>query len=657
MTIPRILASISLLALGACATVGSVTPVKPQPELGSRSVAVIMADGLQFRDLDRNGTLTPYEDWRLTPAARAADLTARMTLAEKAGLMVVGTLAGNLPRGEPSTSYDPAVTVRLMGEAHITHFISRLSTQTQALAEANNGVQEAAENTRLGIPAVVMTDPRHGFTELVGASVAGGQFSQWPNGVGIAALADPAFTESYAALVRDDLRAAGFGLLLGPQIDLGTEPRWPRIFDTYGEDAEISAQTAAAFVRGLQGSPDGIGPGGVAAVIKHFAGYSASSNGFDAHNYYGRHARLNEAEWQQHLRPFVGGLSAGPSGVMPSYSIIEELELGGQPLEPVGAGYNRVILTDVLRGQLGFGGIILSDWAITADCSQRCRDGSPAGEAPSFADVSTAWGVEGLDRTQRFAKALNAGMDQFGGVDDPSPIVTVVQQGLVSEARIDESARRILAQSFALGLFENPFVDPAVAAANIGTAEELARGRAAQAEAMVWLETPARSVWQPGAKVALFGMSPDAARAAALVPVVDPAEADFAIIRTRSPSELLHSGYLFGAMHQEGSLEFPADHPALAFMATLPADLPLVADVQLDRPAILTPFKARAQYLLASFGAGDAALLAVLSGAMTPRGRLPFELPSSMAAVEAQRPGAAADSTDPLYPLGYRAVR
>lgn len=648
-----------ILALSACATVPppAVLAEISQAELGTRTIPLIAADGLQFRDLDRNSALTPYEDWRLTPAQRAADLAARMTLAEKAGVMVVGTLAGNAPFGQPATAYDTAVTARLTSEVHITHFISRLSTATASLAEANNGVQEAAENTRLGIPAVVMTDPRHGFTELAGASVAGGQFSQWPNGVGIAALADPAFTESYAALVRDDLRAAGFALLLGPQIDLATEPRWPRNFDTYGEDAAVSSQMAAAFVRGLQGSPDGIGPGGVAAVIKHFAGYSASSNGFDAHNYYGRHARLNEAEWQQHLRPFVGGLSAGPSGVMPSYSIIEELQLGGVPLEQVGAGYNRTILTDVLRGNLGFSGIILSDWAITAHCSQRCRDGAPAGEAPSFADVSTAWGVESLTRTQRFAKALWAGMDQFGGVDDPSPIVTAVQQGMVSEARVEQSVRRILAQSFALGLFENPFVDPAAAAANIGTAQELERGRRAQAESMVWLEAPGRTVFERGGKVALFGVSPDAARAAGMVPVDDPEEADFAILRTRSPSEMLHPGWVFGAMHQEGSLAFPADHPALAFMAALPANLPLVADVQLDRPAILTPFKSRAQFLLASFGAGDAALLAVLSGEATARGRLPFELASSMAAVEAQRPGAAADSARPLYPLGYRAER
>jgi beta-glucosidase len=475
--------------------------------------------------------------------------------------------------------------------------------------------------------------------------------------VGIAALNDPAFAESYAALVRDDLRAAGFGLLLGPQIDLGTEPRWPRIFDTYGEDAAVSAATAAAFVRGLQGSRDGITPGGVAAVIKHFAGYSASSNGFDAHNYYGRHARLNEAEWQQHLRPFIGGLTSRPSGVMPSYSILEELELGGQPLEEVGAGYNRLMLTDVLRGQLGFEGIILSDWAITADCSQRCRDGSPAGEAPSFADVSTAWGVEDLTRPQRFAKALLAGLDQFGGVDDPSLIVTVVREGLVSEARIDQSVRRILEQSFALGLFENPFVDPAAAAAAIGTPNELARGRRAQAESMVWLEVPAQPVWRAGANVVLFGVSPDAARAAGLEVVEDPADADFAILRTRSPSEMLHPGYLFGSMHQEGSLAFPADHPAITFMAGLPADLPLIAEVQLDRPAILTPFKARAEVLLGSFGAGDAALFDVLSRKVQPRGQLPFELPSSMAAVEAQRPGAAADSANPLYPLGYHASR
>lgn len=623
------------------------------PSIETRDAPILSVDGLEFRDLDRNGELTPYEDWRLSPEDRAADLLARMTLQEKAGQMVVGSLAGNAPLGEPATGYDLDAAAETIQTRGITHLISRLATSNDGLAEANNSIQQVAENGRLGIPALIMTDPRHGYTELAGASVEGGQFAQFPNGVGIAALNDPEVTERYASLVRDDLRATGFAMLLGPQIDLATEPRWPRNFDTYGEDAEASARNAEAFVRGLQGGSEGAGPDGVVAVIKHFAGYSASRTGFDAHNFYGRHSVLNAEEWDQHIRPFEGALAARPGGLMPAYSILEELELDGEPLEQVGVGYNRYILTDVLRGELGFDGVIVSDWAITKDCSIECVEGHPEGEPPSFATVSTAWGVRDLTQPQRFAKGIAAGIDIFGGVDDTAPLIEAVESGLVDEALVDAAVSRVLVQMFELGLFEDPFVDPAVAAAEIGTPDEIAFGREVMSRSMVLLRAEPEIPLALGTAVALFGLDPQAAQAAGLNPVEDAPDAQIAIVRTRSPSEMLHPQYMFGSMHQEGSLAFPDDHEALQFIRSLPQGMPVVVDVQLDRPAILTPFQSSA-VLLASFGASDGALLDVLTGAVEPMGRLPYELPSSMAAVEAQRPGAAADSADPLYPLGYR---
>lgn len=644
------LSLILALALGGC-----VQTTLEQPELGWRGDAPLTVAGLQFRDLNRDGALAPYEDWRLTPQERAADLLARMTLAEKAGQMVVGTLVNNAPMGQPATGYDAAATARSLGERHVLHLISRLSTRAEALAEANNAVQAAAAATRLGIPALIMTDPRHGFTELAGASVEGGSFPQFPNGVGIAALDDVDVTQRYAQIVREDLRATGFAMLLGPQIDLATEPRWPRNFDTYGEDAVVSARQAEAFVAQLQGGPDGLQPGGVAAVIKHFAGYSASATGFDAHNWYGRHSRLNRAEWEQHIRPFAGALRAHPSGVMPAYSILQELELDGRPLDQVGVGYNARILRGELRERLGFDGVVVSDWAITKDCSALCRDGHPAGEPPSFASVSTAWGVEDLTEPQRFALGVTAGIDVFGGVDDPSPLIAAVEGGLVSEDLIDAAVTRLLVQAFELGLFENPYVDAAETRIEVGSAEDHAFGQEVMAASMVLLE--GRAALPQGARVLLSGVDAEAARAAGFVPVANAAEAEAAILRTRSPSEMLHPGYIFGSLHQEGSLAFPEDHPALAFTRGLPAGLPLVVDVQLDRPAVLTPLRLRANTLIASFGASDDALMAVLAGRVAPRGRLPFELPRSMQAVEAQRPGAPADSADPLYPLGYRLTR
>lgn len=647
--------------LAGCATVppAMTAPAPTQPAqlaLTTRAVPLVRADGLTFRDLDRNGALTPYEDWRLTPQERAADLLGRMTLAEKAGQLMVGNLPGNAPPGQPATGYDRAGADTMIRQRLVTQAVSRLSVPARDLLAANNGLQEIAEAGRLGIPFLVTTDPRHGFTELAGASTTGGQYSQWPNGVGLAALRDPALTRAYADLVRDDLRATGFAMLLGPQIDLASEPRWPRNFDTFGEDAEVSAAQAEAYVIGLQGGAQGIAPGGVAAVVKHFAGYGASATGFDAHNYYGRESRVSAAEWPAQVRPFEGAFRAQPSSVMPAYSILLDLTINGQPVEAVGAGYSHHVLTDELRGRLGFTGVTLSDWAITADCGQVCRDGVPAGEMPSFATVSTAWGVEHLTRPQRFAKALAAGMDQFGGVDDPAPLIAAAEANLVPMEQIDAAVRRVLVRSFELGLFDAPFVADE-AADSVGTAAEVAWGLRVQAESTVLLEADRTLALAPGTRVLLSGVAEDAARAAGLVPVSDPAQAQAAILRTRSPSEMLHPGYTFGAMHQEGSLAFPADHPARQFIDHLPAGLPLYAAVQLDRPAILTPIKARAQVLLATFGTGDAALLQVLTRQATPRGFLPFELPRTMAAVEAQLPGTPADSADPLYPLGYRLER
>ena len=655
----RVTARFAAFLCGAAALGGCVHSAADLPRHDPFGVPYLHEGAAAFRDLNRDGTLDPYEDTRLPDRERAADLLSRLTLPEKAGLMVVATAPNNAPRGETATAYDVATVQELNHGAHVTHFISRLSTDARALAEANNAIQQVAASSRLGIPAVVMTDPRHGYTELAGASVEGGQFSQWPNNLGFAALGDPQVVYDYARTMGEDLRQVGFQMILGPQIDLATEPRWPRNYDTFGEDPEVAAAMANAYVAGVQGSGPGqaIAADRVAAVVKHFAGYSASRTGFDAHNYYGRHSVLNTGEWALHVAPFEGALAANPSGVMPAYSILQELELDGEPVEQVGVGFNRRILQGELRERLGFDGVVISDWLITADCTDLCVNGHPEGEPPSFATVSTAWGVEDLSVTQRFAKGIAAGIDIFGGVDDPSPIVEAVETGLVAEALVDAAVLRILTQKFELGLFDDSHTPAASLASSVADPDEIARGQQAMAASMVLLEAD-RALWlQPGTRVVLSGMSAGAARAAGLVPVTDPADAEFAIVRTASPHELLHPGYMFGSLHQEGSLAFPDDHEALAFLQGLPEGLPTIVDVQLDRPAILTPLQPHAAILLASFGASDDALMQVLTGQSTPVGRLPFELPSSMAAVEAQRPGTPADSANPLYPLGYRLER
>jgi beta-glucosidase len=448
-------------------------------------------------------------------------------------------------------------------------------------------------------------------------------------------------------------------MALSPQADLATEPRWSRINGTFGEDAELAGAMVRAYVVGFQHGASGVDSVGVATVVKHWVGYGAADKGWDSHNYYGRFATFPGQNLEYHVRPFLGALGAHVAGVMPTYSILTGATWQGQPIEQVGAGYNRQLLGDLLRGRYGFTGVILTDWAITNDCSALCREGVPSGERPSFANVAMPWGVEDLPMRGRFVKAVLAGVDQFGGTERADLIVEAVRANELSVTRVDSSVLRILAQKFALGLFENPYVDPAVAARTVGTYAFRAMGVDAQRRSLVLLENqgailPLRAVpGQSPKKVYLFGIAPDAAAAEGWTVVDDPKQADVAIMRIAAPSEHLHPGYVFGAMQHEGSLAFRDGNPEYEAFKRISATVPTIVSVYLDRPAILTPIREKARAIVANFGVSDAALLDVLAGKASPEGRLPFELPSSMAAVEAQKSDVAHDSDRPLYTFGF----
>ncbi len=269
------------------------------------------------------------------------------------------------------------------------------------------------------------------------------------------------------------------------------------------------------------------------------------------------------------------------------------------------------------------------------------------------ADIAMPWGVEGLSRLQRFAKGMNAGLDQFGGVAEPDLIVEAVERGLIAVERLDQSVRRILTAKFTLGLFDNPFVDPAKAVTVVNPAAVEAESRRVQAAAQVLLKNSRDLLpLKPGTRVYLHGVDALAARAAGLVPVTDITRAQVALARIDTPFERLHPDHFFGSRQHEGRLDFQSDNAGLAAIRSLPAGLPVIAALFLDRPAVLGPMNKAASAILANFGVSDEALLASVTGAVPPRGRLPFELPSSMAAVEAQDPAVPDDSRAPLYPFG-----
>ncbi len=628
-----------------------------QPALGTHSVPVISRGALRFRDLNRSGALDTYEDWRRSPDARAADLIARMTVAEKAGAMMHGTARalGALGAQGAGTRYDSAANRVLIAGAGVNSVITRLRGSASDQATENNALQEIAESTRLGIPLTISSDPRNHFQEVLGASAKAGQFSQWPETLGFAALRDATLVRRFADIARREYRAVGIHETLSPQADLATEPRWSRIVGTFGEDAALAGRLIRAYVEGFQHGRRGVDSAGVLVVVKHWVGYGAAKNGLDSHSSYGRYASLAEHDLEQHIVPFRGAFAAHVAGVMPTYSILEGGTLDGRPLEQVGAGYSTQLLTDLLRKREGFRGVVLTDWGITNDCSKICRDGVPAGERPSWAHVAMPWGVEDIPKRERFVKAVEAGVDQFGGTEDAAVLVEAVRRGEIAERRLDESVRRILIQKFQLGLFENPYVDPPAAGRIAGNASFQAEATRAQARSLVLLENMG-GILPLGPRVKrvyLHRVDPSVATARGLVVVNDPAEADVAIVRADAPFETLHPGYIFGARQHEGDLGFRDGNADYEIIKRVSAIVPTIVTVYLDRPAILTAVRDRARALVANFGVSDAALLDALTGRASPEGRLPFDLPASMDDVEKQHPGRPFDTAHPLYRFGF----
>jgi beta-glucosidase len=624
-----------------------------QPLIVSRSSNIIEQQGLRFKDLNRNGILDPYEDWRLPPSARAKDLVSRMTLEDKAGMMMHGTARSAGQGG--GTGYDTAAIAKLIRDVGVNSFITRLSGDPRTLASADNQLQEIAEKTRLGIPLTISSDPRNHFQYTLGTSTQSGRFSQWPETLGLAATRDAALVRRFADIARQEYRAVGIEETLSPQADLATEPRWSRISGTFGEDVDLSRALVKAYVEGFQHGASGVDSAGVIAVVKHWVGYGAQKNGLDSHSSYGRFADFSSGNLDLHVQPFLGAFAAHVEGVMPTYSILEGAKVNGRPVEQVGAGYNRQLLTDLLRKRYGFQGVILTDWAITNDCLDVCRNGFPPGETPTFAGIGMPWGVENMSKIDRFAKAVNAGVDQFGGTEKAQYLVQGARSGKITESRLNESVYRIALQKFRQGLFENPYVDSIAAARIVGNAQFQNEATAAQRRSLVLLEN--RNDILPlvarGKRVFLHGVDSATAARYGFAVAPDLAHADIAIVRTNAPFQTLHPNYSFGARWHEGDLGFRAGDKEFEEIKRITAAVPTIVTIYLDRPAILTELKDRATALVGNFGVSDAALLDVLTGLAQPEGKLPFELPSSMQEVEAQMSAVPHDTAHPLYRIGF----
>lgn len=578
-----------------------------------------------------------YRDPELPIAERVDILLSQMTLEEKAGLFFHDMISmgdhGQLSDGDAEFHLPSNSTFVL--DHRMSHFNLLTGGDPRDMAAWHNRIQELAASTRLGIPVTISSDPRNSYSDNPLAGLLAGSFSVWPEALGLAATRDEDLVRRFGDIVRQEYTAVGIRVALHPQVDLATEPRWARQLDTFGEDVELTSRLGAAYITGLQG--DRLGTGSVSAMIKHFPGGGPQRDGEDPHFGYGREQVYPGGQFELHLKPFEAAFAAGVGQVMPYYGMPV-----GTDHEEVGFGFNTSVITGLLRERYGFEGIVCTDWGLLTD-SEVAGEPFPA----------RAWGVEHLDQRGRMLKALEAGVDQFGGEKCPEVLVELVRSGAVAQERLDQSARRLLTEKFVLGLFDQPYVDVEAAGRIVGSPDFVAAGEAAQRASLTLLTNESRNgaptlPARPGCRIWIEGFPVEIASLYGDV-VDSPEEADLAIVRITAPFEQRPT--VFENYFHAGSLDFSAQ--TVAHLRRITSAVPTVIDVFLDRPAILTPIVDDAAAILGNWGADPRALLDVVFGHASPRGRLPFDLPSSMEAVESSRPDVPFDTEFPLFRFGH----
>jgi beta-glucosidase len=472
-------------------------------------VRLIYEKGFAFKDLNKNGILDKYEDWRLDAGERSADLASRLSIEQIAGLMLysahqsipAGTtrFMGGTYNGKPfpesgANAYDLSdQQVKFLTDDNVRHVLVTRVQSPEIAALWNNRVQALCESIGFGIPANNSSDPRHQATSTAEYNVGSeGQISLWPGSLGMAATFDPSVVKQFGTIASEEYRALGISTALSPQIDLGTEPRWARFSGTFGESPILSTDMARAYVDGFQTSSgekeikDGWGYKSVNAMIKHWPGGGPEEGGRDAHFSFGKYAVYPGNNMLDHLMPFTeGGLKLEgatkmASAIMPYYTISYGLDTVNG--ENVGNSYSKYLINDLLRGKYGFDGVACTDWGVTQD--------NPS--VNSFG--TTSWGVESLTVAERHYKAIMAGMDQFGGNNDKGPVVEAYNMGVKEHgeafmrSRFEESAVRLLKNIFRTGLFENPYLDAETTKKTVGNAEFMKAGFEAQLKSVVMLK-------------------------------------------------------------------------------------------------------------------------------------------------------------------------
>ena len=670
---------------------------KDGPALGyspQSGVQLITKGGYAFKDLNRNGKLDVYEDWRKSPERRAADLASQLSIEEIAGLMLY---SGH--QSVPNENISDAQR-KFLSEDNLRAVLVTSVSSPEIAAKWNNNVQAFVEGLGHGIPANNSSDPRNETSATAEFNAgSGGRISQWPTSLGMAATFDPDLVEEFGRIASKEYRALGIATALSPQIDLATEPRWSRFNGTFGEDPDLDVDMARAYVDGFQtteGAEGGWGAESVNAMIKHWPSGGPEEGGRDAHYNYGKYSVYPGNNFSDHIRAFVEGafnLKGGTgkaTAVMPYYTISTGIDPSGKN---VGNSYNRYLITDLLRNKYGFEGVVCTDWGITGD------------NATIYSFDGKCWGMETLTVPERHYEVIKAGVDQFGGNNDKGPVLEAYQMWVRdngekdARARFEQSAVRLLMNSFRTGLFENPYLDPARTAQIVGNPEFMAKGYEAQLKSVVMLKnhgsvlpkTQKLKVYVPKrlypARGGMFGFG-GTSQARWDYPVSkelvekyyewtdDPRKADFALVFIQAPGS--GSGYSREDAENGGNGYVPISLQYLPYTASTAREVSLaggdpkenftnrsyrgktvttdnVSDLELvistkrqmgsrpvivcmsvSKPVVMSEVEPYADAIVIGMGVQNQAVLDIVSGKTEPSGLLPMQMPANMETVEAQ---------------------
>ena len=656
-------------------------------------VKLLTEDGYAFKDLNRNDSLDAYEDWRLTPQERAADLASKLSKEEIAGLMLYSSHQA-VPSAELTEDQK-----KFLSKDHLRAVLITSVESPRTAAQWNNRMQAFIEGLDHGIPANTSSDPRHEAKATTEYNAgAGGHISQWPTSLGLAATFDPQLMYRFGEIASEEYRALGIATALSPQVDIATDPRWTRFSGTFGEDPLLATEMARAYCDAFQTTPDtrGWGMRSVNAMVKHWYGYGAQEGGRDSHFASGKYAVYPGNNLAEHKLSFIDGafkLEGGTemaSAVMPIYSILWNQDPSG---ENVGGSYSQWLIQKQLREEAKFEGVVCTDWGITKD--MKVLD-SPMGGKP--------WGVESLTEAERHYKILQAGVDQYGGNNEIGPVLAAYDMWAKAQGeksarqRFEQSARRLLLNVFRVGLFEHPYLDPEASEKIVGNPQFMREGYEAQLKSVVMLKNHDNKTLPMDKRYKVYvpkrhfpaipglwgGISEektvepiDLALVRKYYEVVEqPEQADFAICLIEEPSTGFGysaadvkrggNGYVPYSLQYDDykavdarSVSIAGGDPMEKFTnrsykgKTVKAynrddmlmvsetkramgEKPVIVILETGRPVVLSEIEPKADAILVSFNVQHQALLDIISGKNEPSALLPMQMPADMKTVEEQ---------------------